>query len=41
MEGTVVHRVVREHFETFRAEIAAHTDGAVCRGSSSASSESS
>ena len=27
MEGTVLHRVVREHFETFRAEIAAHTDG--------------
>jgi len=27
MEGTVLHRVVREHFETFRAEIAARTDG--------------
>ena len=27
MEGTVLHRVVREHFETFRAEIAGRTDG--------------
>ena len=27
MEGTVLHRVVRENFETFRAEIAARTDG--------------
>jgi len=27
MEGTVLHRVVREHFETFRAEIVARTDG--------------
>src|SRR5437773_11117349 len=27
MEGTVLHRVVREHFETCRAEIAARTDG--------------
>ena len=26
-EGTVLHRVVREHLETFRAEIAARTDG--------------
>src|SRR5437016_8701947 len=26
-EGTVLHRVIREHFETFRAEIAARTDG--------------
>ncbi len=26
-EGTVLHRVVREHFETFRAEIAARSDG--------------
>ncbi|HYR95385.1 MAG TPA: transposase zinc-binding domain-containing protein [Candidatus Binatus sp.] len=26
MEGTVLHRVVREHFETFRAEVAARTD---------------
>ena len=27
MEGTVLHRVVREYFETFRAEVAARTDG--------------
>lgn len=27
MEGTVLHRLVREHFETFRAEVAARTDG--------------
>src|SRR5437899_5650317 len=27
MEGTVLHRLVRENFETFRAEIAARTDG--------------
>ena len=27
MEGTVLHQVVREHFETLRAEIAARTDG--------------
>ena len=27
MEGTILHRVVREHFETFRAEIAARTEG--------------
>src|SRR5262245_53795652 len=27
VEGTVPHRVVREPFETFRAEIAACTDG--------------
>ena len=26
MEGTFLHRVVREHFETFRAEIAARSD---------------
>src|SRR5262249_46860402 len=27
MEGTVLHRVVREHFETVRAEIALRTEG--------------
>jgi hypothetical protein len=27
MEGTVLHRLVREHFETFRAEVAARTEG--------------
>src|SRR5882724_7951503 len=27
MEGTVLHRIVREHLETFRAEIAARGDG--------------
>ena len=25
--GTVLHRIVREHLETFRAEIAARSDG--------------
>jgi len=27
MEGAVLHRVVREYFETFRAEVAVRTDG--------------
>jgi hypothetical protein len=27
MEGTVLHRVVREHFEAFRAVTATRTDG--------------
>ena len=39
MEGTVLHRVVRENFETFRAEIARAPMEVVCHSSSSASSE--
>jgi len=27
MKGTVLHRVIREHLETFRAETAARSDG--------------
>jgi hypothetical protein len=39
-EGAILHRVVREHFETFRGEIAARTDGSGLPHSSSGSSES-